>query len=201
MHENRCSAQSVQPALSDRVCHTAELHFLRRTRLQCSAHVTEAFARRDIRPATPDPSQHKEDMKVQHVVRSLACLVGISFGSVGCYHAVIDTGLAPSTQVIDKQWAHGFLYGLVPPGTIETASKCPHGVAKVETQQSFLNQVADILTFGIYTPMQITVTCAATGAMANGAAVVSGPDFEVVLAQAIQESARSGAPVNAITTR
>lgn len=30
----------------------------------------------------------------------------------------------------------------------------------VETQVSFLNQLVGALTFGIYTPMHITVTCA-----------------------------------------
>ncbi|MGI8548608.1 MAG: Bor/Iss family lipoprotein [Gemmatimonadaceae bacterium] len=53
------------------------------------------------------------------------------------------------------------MYGLVPPATIETAAKCTNGVARVETQSSFLNMVASTLTFGIYTPMQLDVTCAA----------------------------------------
>ena len=43
---------------------------------------------------------------------------------------------------------------------METASRCPDGVAKAETQLSFLNQVVHILTLGIYTPMDIRVTCA-----------------------------------------
>jgi hypothetical protein len=77
-----------------------------------------------------------------------------------CYHATIETGLTPSTVVIDKAWASGWIFGLVPPSTVETRSKCPAGVAKVETQLSFLNQVVDIITFGIYTPMAIKVTCA-----------------------------------------
>lgn len=80
----------------------------------------------------------------------------------GCYHATIDTGLTPSPQTIEKPWAHGFLWGLVPPATTETLQKCPNGVAKVETQVSFLNQVAStFLTWGIYSPMSIKVTCAA----------------------------------------
>ena len=43
----------------------------------------------------------------------------------------------------------------MPPSTIETAQKCPNGVAKVETQQSFGNQLVGFLTLGIYTPMDI----------------------------------------------
>lgn len=82
---------------------------------------------------------------------------------VGCYHAVIDTGLAPSPVTIDQQWASGFIYGLVPPNPVGTMQKCPHGVAKVETQHSFLNSLVAGITVGIYTPMTITVTCAQTG--------------------------------------
>ena len=78
----------------------------------------------------------------------------------GCYTATIETGLKPSTVTIEKNWATGWLYGLVPPKTIETAAKCHNGVAKVVTQHSFANLLVVNLTFGIYTPMTIKVTCA-----------------------------------------
>ena len=79
---------------------------------------------------------------------------------IGCYHATIETGAAPSLQTVEKPWAAGWLYGLVPPSLVETAAKCPDGVAKVETQLSFLNMLAQALTLGIYSPMNIKVTCA-----------------------------------------
>lgn len=79
----------------------------------------------------------------------------------GCYHATIETGLAPSPQTYDRAWAHGWLYGLVPPSTAETQQKCgPKGVAKVETQLTFANMLVGNLTLGIYTPMSIKATCA-----------------------------------------
>ena len=84
--------------------------------------------------------------------------------STGCYHSTVVTGATPSTEVIDKPWASSFVFGLVPPSTVETATKCPDGLAKVESQQTFLNGLVGILTFGIYTPMRITVTCAAKSA-------------------------------------
>ena len=79
----------------------------------------------------------------------------------GCYHATIETGKPPAPETIDKQWASSFVFGLVPPSTVESAQKCPNGVAKVETQQTFLNGLVYLLTFGIYSPMAIKVTCAA----------------------------------------
>ncbi len=38
--------------------------------------------------------------------------------------------------------------------------ECPGGVARVETQQSFVNGLVGTLTSGIYTPLQVTTTCA-----------------------------------------
>lgn len=80
----------------------------------------------------------------------------------GCYHATIETGAAPSPTVVRKGCASGWIYGLVPPSTVSTASQCPNGVARVETQLSFVNQLVSYLTLGIYTPMEIVVTCAAS---------------------------------------
>jgi hypothetical protein len=83
--------------------------------------------------------------------------------SIACYHATVETGASPSAEVVSKSFASGWIYGLVPPSTVSTAAKCPAGAAKIETQLSFVNQLVGLLTLGIYTPMAIKVTCAATG--------------------------------------
>ena len=95
-------------------------------------------------------------------IRRAAAVVA-AFALTGCYHAVIQTGRPESSDVISIKWANGFIYGLVPPPIVETAARCTNGVAKVETQHSFLNMLAQFVTFGLYTPMQIDVTCAARG--------------------------------------
>ncbi len=89
--------------------------------------------------------------------------IGVLFVS-GCYNARVTTGLTPSAQTIEVKWAHGFLAGLVPPSALNVAQDCPSGVAIVETKLSFLNLVANAITFGLYSPMEITVTCAASTA-------------------------------------
>ncbi len=88
------------------------------------------------------------------------CLIMGALALSGCYAASIETGLPPGTKVIEKKWASSWIFGLVPPSTVSTMAACPHGVAKVQTQLSFLNQLVGIVTDGIYTPMQIVVTCA-----------------------------------------
>ena len=99
-------------------------------------------------------------MKRNTMVCSMLLLI-VLLGINACYHATIETGLPASTQVIEESFAASWVDGLVPPSTVATAAKCPNGVAKVETQLSFVNQLVGAITFGIYTPMEIKVTCAA----------------------------------------
>lgn len=80
----------------------------------------------------------------------------------GCYHATVNTGLTPGSTQINQPWATSFIYGLVPPATVEAMQQCgAAGVARVETQHSFLNALVGGITFGLFTPMTITVTCGA----------------------------------------
>lgn len=85
------------------------------------------------------------------------------FALTSCYYAQITTDKEPSNNVIEEEWAHSFVFGLVPPEEIEASDECSNGVAKVETQISFLNGLVSGLTFNLYTPMTIKVTCAASG--------------------------------------
>lgn len=119
----------------------------------------------------------------------------VSLGA--CYHATIETGLQPSSETIAKPWALSFVYGLVPPPTVETAAKCKNGVAKVETQMSFLNGLVGSLTFGLFTPMDIKVTCS-TGQRAalDGATTIRGSgDVSRDVMQAADLAKATGHPV------
>ncbi|MDX1637044.1 MAG: Bor family protein [Balneolaceae bacterium] len=91
----------------------------------------------------------------------LVLIIAIS----GCYHAKVTTGLEPSAQVYEQTFASSWIFGLVPPKTVEAAEECSNGVAMVETRLSFVNMLVGNITFGIYTPMHIKVTCA-TGSAA-----------------------------------
>lgn len=124
-------------------------------------------------------------------------LIGV-LASSGCYHATINTGRQPSGQMIERKWAHSFLYGLVPPSTVETAQQCPNGVARVETQLSFLNQVANFITLGIYSPMTIQVQCASSDdddAQASALRPAAGQSTRELLTAAVLQAQRTGEPV------
>lgn len=108
---------------------------------------------------------------------------------VACYHATIETGLTPSTVVLEQSFASSWIYGLVPPKTVSTTSRCPGGVAKVETQHTFLNQLVGFLTLGIYTPMYIRVTCAQAGATSTTTLTVPASADETAVREAFGNAA------------
>src|SRR5258705_8770202 len=138
------------------------------------------------------------------LMRSRALLGGtlLLLSSAGCYHAIIETGAPTSTEMISQPWASGWIYGLVPPKPISAASHCKSGVARVETQLSFVNQLVSIVTLGIYTPMHIQVTCAASHAQIPDAgprrfAMQAGSaqsDYETVFSAAATAAVTSGTP-------
>ena len=134
------------------------------------------------------------------------CLALATF--YGCYAATVKTGLPASNDVIKKSFASSWIYGLVPPSTVETIAKCPNGVAIVETKLSFVNQVVSALTLGIYTPMSIVVTCAAKPSAQLMRPEVNlevsenatTEEFQRVFAQAADAAVRTGGPVGVWTT-
>ena len=100
-------------------------------------------------------------MKIKYSI--LLLLTGLFIFS-GCYHAQVTTGLEPSAQVYEDTMAHGFLFGLVPPSIVNAQDECTNGVARVETKISFVNGLLSAITFNLYTPMHIKVTCASSSA-------------------------------------
>lgn len=138
-------------------------------------------------------------MAISRSVALLGAVVALS----GCYHATIETGLPPGNQTLEKPWASGWVFGLVPPSTVETASRCPNGVARVETHLSFVNQLVALITGYIYTPMTIRVTCAGPGTSMEEAErsqlmIKDGANLEEkqrAIRDAAELSAREGQPV------
>lgn len=129
--------------------------------------------------------------------------------STACYHAVVETGRPAGTTVVQKNWVNTFVFGLVAAQPIDVTAQCPGGVAKVETQQTFVNGLVGLLTLGIYTPQAATITCAAgrSGALNGGALDPRGhtviavaddatsADRAAAFRSAAEESARTGQPV------
>ncbi len=134
-------------------------------------------------------------------MRKLFPLVALVLLLPACYHATINTGRPMGSTVVNKPFQPSFIYGLIPPATLNVASECPNGVAQVETMHSFIEGLVGGLTFGIFTPMTIKVTCSGAGRMgelpegtikvgANATAV----ERNAAVEQAVELSYKTGAP-------
>ncbi|HSH75187.1 MAG TPA: Bor family protein [Longimicrobiales bacterium] len=124
--------------------------------------------------------------------RTVLLLIVATMASA-CYHATVNTGVAPGSRQIEQPWAKAFVFGLVPPDPMDAMAECgSQGVARVETQISFLNGLVSMLTFSIFTPMEITVTCGGGQASLDQGAE---QDLQVVTDLASWKAAlRSGEP-------
>jgi hypothetical protein len=93
--------------------------------------------------------------------QTLAAALAAAVLSSACYRVSVVTGAAPAATVVDKPWTHSFVIGLVPPAPVDVSKECgAAGVSRVVTQRSFLNGLVAGLTGNLYTPLQITATCA-----------------------------------------
>ncbi len=93
--------------------------------------------------------------------------------SGACYRVTVVTTptavASTETPTVSKPWNNGFIYGLVPPSPVSVAQQCAGGaVTKVVTQRSFLNGLVGGITYGIYTPLQIDVSCGGTRSSSLG---------------------------------
>ena len=139
---------------------------------------------------------------MKHSGAKWACMAALVL--TACYHQVVDTGLPAGETKIAKPWTSTFIFGLVPATPIDVRSQCPNGVAIVDTQMSFVNGLVGVITFGIYTPLSVTVTCSGRGAAVgpSGREVRVDAGTPDALAASIQDAARlsrdSGQPVTLV---
>lgn len=93
--------------------------------------------------------------------RLIVTIVAVSlFTGCASHHAVVKTGIEPGPRQVEDKWADSWVGGIVPPDSVDADPGCgDDGVAVVETRISFLNGLVSALTFGIYSPMEIVVTC------------------------------------------
>jgi hypothetical protein len=84
-----------------------------------------------------------------------------------CYRVTVVTGAPATTTKIDYPWQKSWVFGLVPPDTINSRATCPNGVSQVMVEHSFLNGLVAALTWSIFTPIHPVVTCASSPRPAN----------------------------------
>ncbi len=94
----------------------------------------------------------------------------------GCYHQAVNTGLAPSTTTVQKNFHPTWVLGLVKAAPVDVRSECPNGVAYASTRMTVPNWLVSLVTIGIMTPHEVKVTCAAGGSAALGNAALGNAD-------------------------
>ncbi len=104
---------------------------------------------------------------------ALPCLIVFGLLFSGCYGAKVTTGLEEGSKTVTKRHT-GFINGLVMQGMpVSGKNQCPNGVAAVKTELTFMDGIFANLTGGLYSPMTVSVTCAA-GSMSS----LSAPDID-----------------------
>jgi hypothetical protein len=97
-------------------------------------------------------------------MKKLALFAIVALFLTSCYNTRLFVGDVnynePMKQVNKVGWTHHFILGLVPGknANANPAEYLPAGQQNymVRTNQSFLNGLVGSLTFGIYTPTQVT---------------------------------------------
>lgn len=85
----------------------------------------------------------------------------IATTACGGYRARVSTGLPPGDARVEESWRAGFLGGIIGPAPLDVSDACPDGVSLVENRVHLGHAVVSLLTFSLYAPMRLHVTCAA----------------------------------------
>lgn len=88
----------------------------------------------------------------------------------GCFHIHYVTGEPAAPAPVDESWHHDWVFGLVEGDTVAVPQLCPDGLAKVDSETTFVNGLVRFLTFSIYTPETVTTTCKAGSGSAPASA-------------------------------
>ncbi len=77
----------------------------------------------------------------------------------GCFHFHYVTERQPAPAPTSETWHNGFVWGLVEPSPVDLTRACPSELARVDSTETFVNGLVHAITFSIYTPETVTVTC------------------------------------------
>jgi hypothetical protein len=96
---------------------------------------------------------------------SLLMVAGLAVAISGCYKTVIYDGSPQGHSPVqyDSRWHHGVVYGLVelPSSGHLLDEACPGGWSRIQTKTSFLNGLVESLTWSLYNPQTVSITCSA----------------------------------------
>jgi hypothetical protein len=92
-------------------------------------------------------------------VRRTALAAVAALALAGCHAVRYDAGRPPSQRRWERT-IHFWLWGFKGDGRVDLDAACPEGVASFESQATALGWVAQVVTFGFWSPRSVTVVCA-----------------------------------------
>jgi hypothetical protein len=95
-----------------------------------------------------------------NAVRSAALALVLGGSLSGCFNLKYYSTSLPGPGAVHKVWVHAFVGGIATVGEINLDELCPTGVYKMKSNLSLIDLVLTVVTGAIYTPMNVTVTCA-----------------------------------------
>lgn len=96
-------------------------------------------------------------------MKKLTCLA-LLVATTGCFHFHYVTDEKPAPAPSSEAWHHGFVWGLVEGMPVDVTKVCPSGFARIDSTETFVNGFVRFVTWSIYSPETITITCNATDA-------------------------------------
>ena len=78
----------------------------------------------------------------------------------GCFNVTYIAKTRMPSAVVHEEKMNFFIVGLVGSHDIQAGQKCPTGVAKVKTTETFVDVLLTVVTLGIYAPRTAQITCA-----------------------------------------
>ncbi len=98
-------------------------------------------------------------------MRKLLAVAAALLPCTGCFHFhYVNPGVTPTPVAQDESWHHGVAWGLAEVSSpVEVSGVCPNGWARVDQEQTFVNGLASVVTWGLYTPQTTSVVCSSKG--------------------------------------
>lgn len=100
-----------------------------------------------------------KDMTTMTRLRAVLAMATLT-AFAGCYNVTYVAKTRTPAAAMYEEDMKFFLFGVVGEHDIQTAQRCPSGLAKVHTKQTAVDVLLSIVTIGIYTPRTAQITCA-----------------------------------------
>jgi hypothetical protein len=101
----------------------------------------------------------------------------VALGLTGCYKVQVNANPSVARGVESSKTVNFFIFGLVGQPTLDVRDFCGGGeAATVQTSATFINGLLGGITFGLWTPRTVTVSCTAGKAAGRSATITADVD-------------------------